>query len=139
MEKFIWTDKYSIGIREIDEQHQHFFGIANGIIDLTEKENIAKEEIFKALEELGNYAFYHFGTEESYFDKFNYPDAPLHIDAHNKYRETINKYLEDIRKGGIDVKKMAQETASYSSEWLSRHILVVDIQYTKFFKEHGVI
>lgn len=138
MEKFIWTDKYSIGIKEIDEQHKHFFGIANGIIDLTANENIGKEELFNALGELGDYAFYHFSTEESYFDKFNYPEAPLHIDAHNKYREAIVKYLEDIKKEGADVKKMAEEITSYSSNWLSQHILVMDIKYTKFFKEHGI-
>jgi len=31
--QFIWTQDYSVGIKEIDEQHQHFFGVANAIVE----------------------------------------------------------------------------------------------------------
>ena len=139
MEKFIWTEEYSVGIKEIDEQHQHFFEIANKILDLVVGENQVKEEILKALTELGDYGFYHFSTEEKYFDEFGYDLAPLHVDAHNKYRETVGKYFKDINKDeGVDVKKIAEDMATYSSNWLSNHILLMDKQYTKFFKEHGL-
>jgi len=99
---------------------------------------LTKEEVFSALEELGNYAFYHLSTEEGYFAKFGYEAAPLHVESHNEYREAISKYFEDIRKEKADVKKMAEEIAYYSSSWLSQHILVMDKQYTKFFKEKGI-
>lgn len=138
MEKFIWSEEYSVGINEIDGQHKHFFEIANKIIDIIKEQSATKEEIFNLLEELGNYAFYHFGAEESYFDKFNYQEAPLHIDTHNKYRETIRKYLEDIRKEGVDINKMAEEIAFYSSDWLLKHIVLMDKKYTVYFKEHGL-
>lgn len=36
MQKYIWTEKYSVGVSEIDEQHQHFFAIANEIIEIAE-------------------------------------------------------------------------------------------------------
>ncbi len=138
MGKFIWTEEYSVGINEIDGQHKHFFDIANKIIDLTAGQNPTKEKAFGLLEELGNYAFYHFGTEEGYFDKFNYREAPLHIDAHNGYREAVRKYLEDINKEGTDIAKMTEEMASYSSDWLSKHIISMDKKYTKYFNERGL-
>ncbi len=138
MGKFNWTEEYSVGIKAIDEQHQHFFEIANKVIDLANQENLSKDEAIKALTELGDYGFYHFSTEEGYFDKFSYQEAPLHIDAHNKYREAVSKYFEDIKKEGADVKKLAKDMASYSSEWLSNHILSMDKKYTKFFNEHGL-
>ncbi|MFA5098796.1 MAG: bacteriohemerythrin [Candidatus Paceibacterota bacterium] len=138
MEKFIWEEKYSVGIKEIDEQHKHFFEIANGIIDLTAKENLAKEEAVKSLQELGDYAFYHLSTEESYFDKFKYQDAPLHINAHNEYREAVGEYFRKMADPLIDIKKLAEEMAAYSGNWLLAHIMVVDKLYTKFFNEHGL-
>jgi len=138
MDKFVWTSEYSVGIKEIDEQHQHFFEIANRIIDLTMKTDLAQEDVAKSLEELGNYAFYHLGTEEGYFDKFNYPDAPLHIAAHNDYRKMVNDYFVQLRAAGSDFKKIAEEMASYSINWLSGHILLVDKKYTQFFNEHGL-
>ncbi len=138
MEKFVWEEKYSVGIKEIDEQHKHFFEIANGIIDLTAKENLTKEETIKSLQELGDYAFYHLSTEESYFDKFKYQDAPLHINAHNEYRESVGEYFRKMTDLGTDMKKLLEEMAAYSGNWLLAHIVVVDKQYTKFFNEHGL-
>ncbi len=138
MEKFVWEEKYSVGIKEIDEQHKHFFEIANGIIDLTAKENLTKEEAVKGLQELGDYAFYHLSTEEGYFDKFKYQDAPLHINAHNEYRESVGEYFRKMTDLGTDMKKLLEEMAAYSGNWLLAHIVVVDKQYTKFFNEHGL-
>ncbi len=137
MEKIIWENKYSVGIQKIDEQHRHFFEIANSVLDLTQK-TPAKEEVFAVLEKLGDYAFYHFGTEEKYFDKFHYPSAVDHIAAHNQYRETIKKYLDEIRSEGVDTSEFAQKIAFYSGNWLIGHILEVDRKYTKYFHEQGL-
>lgn len=138
MEKFIWKEENSVGIKEIDEQHKRFFEIVNGIIDLVVKEDLAKEEAIKSLQELGDYAFYHLSTEESYFDKFKYQDAPLHINAHNEYRESVSEYFRKANSPDIDIKKLAEEMAAYSGNWLLAHIVVVDKLYTKFFNEHGL-
>ncbi len=137
MEKIIWKNEYSVGVQEIDEQHRHFFEIANSVLDLTQK-TTAKEEVFAVLEKLGDYAFYHFGIEESYFDKLNYPGAVDHIAAHNQYRETIKKYLDEIRSEKTDTSEVAQKIAFYSGNWLIGHILEVDRKYTKYFQEHGL-
>lgn len=138
MDKFIWTEERSVGVEEIDEQHKQFFAIANGILDITEQEGLLKEEVIKKLEELGDYAFYHFSTEEKYFDQFNYQDAPIHIGTHNEYRKTVTGYFEELKKADPDFKKIALEMASYSGNWLLAHISVVDKRYTKFFNEHGL-
>ena len=135
--KFVWTNKYSVGIQLIDEQHKHFFEIVNKILDFVDKELSTKEELFALLNEFENYAMYHLGTEEEYFDILKYPDAILHIDNHNKYREIIKKYINRAREE-TEIKKIAEEVASYSSSWLSGHILEVDKKYTKFFNEHGL-
>lgn len=136
--KFIWTDEYGVGIQLIDEQHKHFFEIVNKIFGLADNESSAKEELSALLDELGNYALYHLGTEEEYFSSYKYPDAVLHIDSHNKYRDVIKEYQDRVRSGKEDVKKIVEEVASYSGDWLSHHILEVDKKYTKFFNEHGL-
>ncbi|MFA5083782.1 MAG: bacteriohemerythrin [Candidatus Paceibacterota bacterium] len=137
MEKIIWTEEYSVGIQEIDEQHKHFFGIVNSVLDLT-GETPTKEEIFEVLEKLGDYAFYHFSTEERFFDKFHYPSAVGHIAAHNQYRETIKKYFDEIRSEGADVPELARKIALSSGNWLIGHILEVDRKYTIYFHEQGL-
>ena len=136
--KFIWTDEYGVGIELIDEQHKHFFEIVNKAFDFISKESIARRELSDLLDELGNYALYHLGTEEEYFDSLNYPDAILHITSHNKYREMIKKYLNRVRDEKEDMGKLIEEAASYSGNWLSQHILEVDKKYTIFFNERGL-
>lgn len=136
--KFIWTDEYGVGVQLIDEQHKHFFEIVNKIFDLADNESSTKEELSAFLDELGNYALYHLGTEEEYFNTLKYPDAALHIDSHNKYRDAIKEYQDRVMGEKADVKKIVEEVAAYSGDWLAHHILEVDKKYTKFFNEHGL-
>ncbi|MEK7110562.1 MAG: bacteriohemerythrin [Patescibacteria group bacterium] len=138
MKRFIWDGTCSVGVESIDEQHRYFFEIANKILDLAEKETIAREDVLILLGELGDYAFYHLGTEEKYFGEFGYEDAPAHIAAHNEYRKTVEHYLEETKGEKADAKKLAVEMASYSGEWLMRHIMVMDKKYTAVFHSHGL-
>jgi len=138
MEKFIWTEKYSVGITLIDEQHQHFFEITNEIFDLIDGKSPEREALFAYLEELGDYALYHLGTEEKFFDEFKYEGAPEHRIAHNAFRETVGKYIDEARKNNADIAKLSENTASFASGWLKNHILAMDKQYAPFFREHGL-
>lgn len=122
----------------IDEQHQHFFEIANKIIDFTGTQSPQKENLLAMLKELGDYAFYHFGAEEEYFDKFRYEDTPFHIAEHNKYREKIKDYFARAKNEEVNIKELIEEVASYSNDWLAQHIMTRDKKYTKFFNEHGL-
>lgn len=137
MEKFIWTPEYSVWVESIDEQHRHFFGIANRILEIAEKDILNHSEVLAAIEELGNYAFYHLSTEEIYFDEFHYDGAVEHVAAHNDFREKTQSIIDNARAGG-DLKKIAQEAASYAGQWLLNHILVMDKKYSQFFQEHGI-
>lgn len=138
MEKFIWKDEYSVEIPSIDEQHKHFFEITNKVIGLSENPSTTKEDLLLAAGDLGNYAMYHLKTEEEYFDKFVYQDAPQHVLAHNLYREKVVYYIEAARTPEANARQLAEEMAEYSISWLSNHILILDKKYTVFFEQHGV-
>lgn len=135
--EFVWTDDYNIGIKIIDEQHQQFFGVANSIIRSLGGET-SQGALLALLGELRNYASYHMGLEEDYFDKFDYKDASNHIAAHNEYRKRIGEFFDQVRNEKTDIKKLAGDIASYSADWLMNHILKVDKKYTVFFHEHGL-
>ena len=42
--KFVWTEKYSVNVAEIDEQHKEFINICNDLLTLAESETFTKEE-----------------------------------------------------------------------------------------------
>jgi len=138
MEQFKWTPKYSVGIQSIDEQHQHFFAIANALVKIALDSNSKNEEVIEAIGNLGNYAFYHFKVEEDYFDQLHYPEATEHIAEHNEFREKIKGFFDSIHDPNINLHDLGKEAAILSGNWLYHHILLIDKKYTKYFTDKGI-
>ena len=138
MQKYIWTEQYSVGVKEIDEQHQHFFAIANDILEIAGQENIEIRELLFKITNLNNYVVYHLLTEENIFQRYNYPDARIHVRAHNDYREKMRQFMSEAEKEGANTKDLALKIAQFSGDWLMNHILVVDHKYIAFMHEAGI-
>ncbi len=138
MNKFVWTNEYSLGIGIIDEQHQHFFDIVNRIYDMLEKGNNEREEIVKIIAELTEYAYHHLSTEEKYFNQFAYSDIANHMKYHTMFRLQTQEYSDRIKDSKEDLPKLALEVTDFAKTWLMKHILVADKMYAPFFKSHGL-
>ena len=138
MEKFVWSDKYMLGIEIIDKQHQHFFEIVNRIYDMEEVNDTKREDIIKIVNELRDYAFFHLATEEKYFNQFAYSDIANHMKYHTMFREKSEEYSQRVKSQTENLPELALEIADFSKEWLSHHILVADQKYVSFFKAHNI-
>lgn len=138
MEKFVWTNEYSLGISIIDEQHQHFFEIVNRIYDMLAKRKDDRDEILGIINEMKDYAFYHLATEEKYFNQFAYADIVNHMKAHTMFRMQVQDYSERIKNAKEDLPKLALEITDFAKKWLSMHIIVADKMYAPLFKAHGL-
>ena len=137
-DKFIWKDEYSVGVQLMDEQHKIFFQMANRVFDCLESKVINHDALINVINDLENYALYHLGMEEEYFNQFHYEEAANHIAVHNQYRETMKKLFNDARQENIDAKQTAQKAALYAGNWLSQHILGMDKGYKRVFNDHGM-
>ena len=136
---FVWTLEYSVGVEAIDEQHRKFFDIANGILDLVGRGQADAGQVPGHIARLLEYALYHFSTEEKYFSDFHYPEAELHIAAHDYFRRTVIEYASSfLQPGHEDYPKMASQAAQFAGEWLMRHIKGMDQLYVKNFHQHGL-
>lgn len=131
-EKFIWNLQYSVHSEEIDEQHKRFFELINAVYDFLEKGTVARETFLIVLTHLGDYAFYHFATEEGYFKIFKYAGKEAHIRGHDAFRTRVREFLESARKLP-DLLPLALEVADFSKEWLTQHILIEDKKYIGLF------
>lgn len=137
---FPWSIEYSVGVEVFDEQHQHFFTIANKAVEFANSESTSVEELRSLIKELKDYALFHLRTEEEYFEKFRYPkkDADFHTAAHNGYREQVKRYNERLESENENLKPLLEEIAEYSGNWLASHIMKMDKQYSDFFHERGL-
>lgn len=133
-ELITWSDKYNLGIAEIDAQHQKMIGIINTLYRAMQA-STEKEEMNIILQELIEYANYHFATEEEHFKEFNYLDTENHIKAHNAYREQISKFTEEYYNNAI---MLPFEMMDFLGEWWTGHIQGIDRKYVPTFHEHGL-
>ena len=104
-EKVHWEDSYSIGIKEIDNQHKKLFDLVNKLYDLEENANI-KEEIRDILYAFSDYTKVHFRDEEEYMASIGYPELREHKKIHQHIIESLSQIIHTPASLGIIKTKM---------------------------------
>lgn len=129
-----WSDKLSLGIKELDDQHKVWIEIINELNDAM-RAGKSKEVLGDVFKKLLDYTQYHFKSEEDLFDKYLYPPATEHSQKHKKMVDDVNKYYNDFKAGKLTVSINLMQLLS---NWLIDHIQKEDKQYAPFLKEKGV-
>mgnify|MGYP000214471527 CR=1 FL=1 len=142
MEFLQWNDeKMSIGIILIDDQHKELLRIINQL-STSISEQSQRRDVLMIVDELINYADYHFTTEEELFDKFNYSETEIHKKEHQEFvnkfismKEKISNDESFLRKNAIEI---AQDVFNYIINWFLAHIAGSDRKYIDLFKENQI-
>jgi hemerythrin len=129
-----WNNNLSVGIAEIDGQHQRLVKLINDLNDAM-KVGKGRDITGKILNELTSYTLTHFATEEKYFDKFNYPESDAHKEEHSKFVQKVSAFKKDFEESrvGITIPIM-----NFLSDWLKNHIAVIDKKYQPFLTAQGL-
>jgi len=129
-----WTPALSVDIKSIDEQHKKLFGYINKLDDALEQKR-AKEILAQLFNDLEDYTHTHFGLEEMYFNKFDYKDKYAHVAEHTEFIRRLAEMKKEMQDEAMDV----EDLLGFLVDWLMHHIKGTDHQYSKFFREHGVV
>ncbi|MGR3302653.1 MAG: bacteriohemerythrin [Candidatus Scalindua sp.] len=129
-----WSNKYSVGVSVMDEEHKGFIGILNKVIAAKQR-NYSQEEIEDILGELVKFAKEHFQNEEACMSKFEYPDYLSHYNEHMNFSLHMIIYNNQVINGEY---KIMGELYNYLQEWLVHHIQKTDKKYTKCFNKNGL-
>lgn len=123
---FAWKKEYETGIAQIDQQHQKLFQLAEEIYTLLKDEfYIDKfDKIMALVEELKDYAVFHFQTEESYMRSINYPKYFSHKVEHDDFIDKINNI--DVHAIDQDQDAYLLDLLDFIVDWISNHILKMD-------------
>jgi len=130
----VWSEKLSMGMKDIDEQHKHFIDIINMTKDAVDA-GASREAQKKVLDDLVGYGRYHFETEERYFAKFKYPLAREHMAEHARLLEQVISFYNRFEAG----EDVALELLAFLKSWLTDHLQKHDMKYSEYFKEKGYI
>jgi hemerythrin len=131
---FLWSERYSVNIAELDRQHQAFFAIVH---ELNQALAVGKGAAVthSILERLVEYAHNHFAAEEALMTEHKFPALLTHRAEHEKFAQLVAEFLEHYHAGktGVSVSLML-----FLQTWLREHILVSDKAYSSFLNARGV-
>lgn len=129
-----WEEKYSVGIADFDVQHKKLVAIIN---DLHEAMKVGKGSsiIGEILKEMIKYTQTHFSFEESVLEKHSYPKVFYQKKEHAYYVEKLNTFVKDYESG---VSMMSIDVSQFLKDWLMKHIMGTDKEYTGYLNEKGV-
>jgi len=134
MEKIIWDESFSVGVRDLDKQHQQIVILVNTLIEMNDTE-VASEIISDTLTKMTQYAIDHFQKEEQYMLDYDYPEYSSQKRQHQEFkRKTVDFCMETL----VHKATIPTEIFAYLKLWWINHILKEDMKYKKFFNERGL-
>ena len=129
-----WNDDLSVGIVEIDGQHQKLVQMINDLHDAM-RDGKSKTVLGGLIESLAGYATTHFATEEGYFDQYGYPEASAHKREHAGFVQKVSDFKAGFDEGRL---MLSMDVMTFLKDWLVNHIKGTDKLYTAFFQTKGL-
>ena len=125
-----WDRSFELGIHEFDEHHKRLANLLNMTYDgFTLGADHA--ELAAVLDELVDYATYHFIAEEHWMEVHNYPKLPQHREEHAKFSCRILDLQKDYH---TSISNLSLDVLLFLQDWLITHILKSDADYGLFAK-----
>lgn len=129
-----WSNEFSVGVKEMDDQHKKLIGMINRLIKeqktLTDPRTIAD-----LLTEMTDYAQIHFRAEEYLMAEYGYDLKALQEQQHQSF---IDKTTSFYSAADLGPNILSTALLDYLSIWLVEHILKQDMRYKEFFKSKGL-
>ena len=131
-EKFEWKNDYSVGVKDMDNDHKKILSIGLEILQGSGK--IKKEAIKHMLDEITQESVRHFAKEEELMSKTHYPQADDHHEKHEKLIAEIGLFIKQYMDDHMDTAHLAD----FLFEWILQHILNEDKKYEQHFHQQGI-
>ena len=130
-----WSEEYSVNIKTFDEQHKQLINIINRVHEALAN-GAEKRVIRKIFVELAEYTSYHFTTEEEMFKFYGYSDLDKHRKQHEHLVVQLLEMQMRFRKGQLS---LSEDMLNFlRNDWLLKHIVLSDKEYSSFLNERGV-
>ena len=133
MSLMTWNDRYSVGVKTIDQQHSGLFAIVNELHAAMIKGQ-AKNVVGSLLEKLIKYTVEHFAYEERMMAAAKYPGLVTHRAHHADLTRQVEDFMARYKRGDGAVNI---ELLQFLRDWLTRHIQQEDKQYGPFLTRHA--
>jgi len=121
-----WKKEYSVGIREIDEQHKTLIECISSIEQAVAQYD--RQSADAALVRLADLAQAHFALEESLMRILDYPRLEEHADDHKQF----SVHLKTLQEPFLTTDVFRERVESLDA-WWDRHVQKHDKSYALHF------
>ena len=123
-----WDESITTGNRQLDDEHKRLIQILNRI-EAHQNDPVESEAVSLVIEEIREFASYHFRHEEKYMQQINFPDFEDHKEQHKRFREKIASLCLDV----MDHKKEAPKNIYQClSDWVANHTCCADKKFCEY-------
>jgi hemerythrin-like metal-binding protein len=121
-----WSVSWNTGFDNVDDQHKILFDLIGKLISA----GLFSDEAVEVLDEIIEYAKFHFAEEEESMQKYQYPQYSTHLFAHLNLIQELNATKLYLKKHG----RFKQDPKHFMVKWLVNHIQFEDMLYVNHFK-----
>lgn len=120
---FAWKPALSVFVEAIDNQHRELYRRLDRFLDSV-LQGEGKQEVGQILKFLIDYCVVHFGTEELYMQKHEYPGYPAHKKAHERLTNDVLNIQRQIEEGITSEHIIT--LINQLGDWVTEHIEKMD-------------
>lgn len=131
-----WSRRYSVGVAEIDAQHEELFRRINAFIAAAE-ERRARPEVESLVVFLGEYAKQHFADEERMMQFSGFPGLGAHLEQHQAFIREWTRLAHRLADEGTTI-GLAQECVALVFEWANVHVPRSDVELGAWLRRLGL-
>ena len=124
--------RFSVGIPEIDEEHQQLFRCLD-TINAALHSAYSFSAAYQALETLSEYTRTHFRVEECLMRMMGYPGFEGHQAQHQSFIAELDSLREKMLRYDA-----APDVSQFLTDWLLNHIRIADTDYADYFAALGL-
>ncbi len=128
MTELNWKPSYSVGVKQLDQQHERLLQLINEFS--SENPDHSIKRCFVSLNEIINYAQLHFASEEALLQQYNYEGLISHQKEHEAFMDTIFELNQKMADSGVDI---FPDLVMFLKDWYISHVLGTDKGYKGLF------
>ena len=130
-----WTEKLSVGVAVIDDDHKKLVAMVNGLYDAMQAGR-GKDTLGQILDDLVQYTKVHFAREEKFFAQTGYPGALLHKQEHDALTGQVVDVQHKYAAGASAT--LSLDVLHFLKDWLIQHIQGSDQKYRPHLNAKGL-
>lgn len=131
---FDWNEKYCVKIEKLDGHHRKLLAMLEEFYRGVSGKS-SQGTLLELIRKLEDYSIYHFTTEETLMQKYDFPGLKKHRQEHEAFIKKIGDYRARFESGKMII---GMDITQFVKNWLINHILKTDMAYSKYLTDRGV-